>query len=162
MKKTGLFIGISISLVFVFQAFTIPPAPKWQNLKILPQDISKEGLDSVMHHFTASLNVKCNYCHVRNNETRKMAFEKDDKPEKLIARKMMLMAIDINMNHFNQITEEDKDGVLEINNKDSVSYMLAKVTCFTCHRGAEHPENTPPKREPRPTPTPAQGNAAGQ
>ncbi|MEO5649958.1 MAG: c-type cytochrome, partial [Ginsengibacter sp.] len=134
MKKSFLIIIACAISVFAFQAFTTTHQSKWKNLHILSQDISEDDLDSVMHHFTASLGVKCNYCHVRNTETKKMEFAKDDKPEKLIARKMMLMAIDINKNHFRNIEEDmhDKDGKAVVENEgDSVKYMLKYVTCYT-------------------------------
>lgn len=150
MKKSLLIIIVCALSVFTFQAFTTAPASDWKNLKILPNDISEERLDSIMNHFTASLGVKCTYCHVKNYDTNKMEFSRDDKPEKLIARKMMLMAIDINKNHFQKFEEDakEKDGIIEKkNDTDSVKYMLRYVTCFTCHQGTEHPENTPPEKE---------------
>lgn len=150
MKKSiAVTIGCIIS-IFVFQAFTTVQQPKWQNLEILPQDISKDGLDSIMDHFTASLGVKCGFCHVKNIELDKMEFAKDDKPEKHIARKMMLMAIDINRNHFQAIEEEmdgvEKDSTAKIS-EDPVEYMLQYVTCYTCHQGKERPINTPPAKK---------------
>lgn len=146
---------ISVFSVFAFQAFTTSHQPKWKNLHILPNTISEDDLDSVMHHFTASLGVKCNYCHAKDTETGKLDFPKDDKPEKLITRKMMLMAIDINKNHFVDIEEQmhDKDGKLVVDNgQDSVKYMLKYVTCYTCHHGDAHPNNKPPKKEEGPQP----------
>jgi nitrate/TMAO reductase-like tetraheme cytochrome c subunit len=148
MKKSLIIIASCLFCVIVFQAFT-PPQPRWHNLKILPQDISEDKLDTIMHHFTASLGVKCNYCHVRNESTTKMEFAKDDKPEKQIARKMMLMSIDINKNHFNEIEEqlnpENKtDSSKKMNDSE---YMLQYVTCYTCHKGVEHPKNHPPVKE---------------
>jgi len=147
MKKSILIIVACLLSVFVFQAFTTSYQPRFTNLQILPKDISKDGLDSVMHHFTASLGVKCNYCHVFNQDTKKMEFAKDDKPEKEIARKMMLMAIDINKNHFQQIEETMDSGKMEMpTDTSAVSYMLKYVTCYTCHHGDPHPDNKPPKR----------------
>ena len=146
MKKSFVVtIGCIIS-VFVFQAFTTVQQVKWQNLQILPQDISKNDLDSIMDHFTASLGVKCGFCHVKNIELDKMEFAKDDKPEKHIARKMMQLAIDINKNHFQTIEEEmDQDNKKQAKiTVDSVEYMLQYVTCYTCHRGKERPVNAPP------------------
>ncbi len=157
-KSIFIIIGCVLS-VLIFQAFTTTPQPRFKNLKILPKDISKDDLDSVMHHFTASLNVKCNFCHVKNNETNKMEFAKDDKPEKLIARKMMLMSIDINTKYFKDIEEEmskEKDHEMTDSNPikidgDSVRNMLSYVTCYTCHRGDAHPETKPPKKDEAPT-----------
>lgn len=161
MKKSFLIVLACMACVFLFQAFTSHQQPQWKNLKILPQDISKDGLDSVMHHFTHSLGVKCNYCHAGNPAERKMDFSSDEKPEKLIARKMMEMTIDINKNHFQQIAEMmDSDESATKRDTSSVSYMLKYVTCYTCHHGDAHPENHPPKgaegnRLPPPSPKPS-------
>ena len=147
MKKSIIIVIACIFSVFAFQAFTTLNQPRFTNLQVLPKDISKDALDTVMHHFTAALGVKCNYCHVFNQDTRKMEFAKDDKPEKLIARKMMLMTIDINKNHFQQIEESmDSGKVEEPTDTSAVSYMLRYVTCYTCHHGDPHPENKPPKK----------------
>lgn len=148
-KSIAVILGCVFS-VFIFQAFTTRQAPNWQNLKVLPQDISKNGLDSVMDHFTAALGVKCGFCHVRNLDTKKMEFAKDDKPEKHIARKMMLMSIDINKNHFQQIEEEmhKNEGAEQVETPmDSVGYLMQYVTCYTCHQGKERPVNIPPAKE---------------
>lgn len=153
MKKSFLIVLACVASVFIFQAFTVSTPPGFKNLQILPKDISKDGIDSVMHHFTASLGVKCNFCHVRNNETNKMDFASDDKPEKQIARKMMLMSIDINTKYFREIEEEmskEDDHKMDSNiqlSTDSVKNMLSYVTCYTCHRGDERPESDPPKEE---------------
>lgn len=147
MKKS-IIVVLCILGVFMFQAFTTSHQPTFKNLQILPKDISKDNLDTIMHHFTASLGVKCNYCHVKNKETDKMDFAKDDKPEKEIARKMMLMAIDINKNHFQQIEESlDSGKNVIVSDTSAVSYMLRYVTCYTCHHGDPHPENKPPKKD---------------
>lgn len=150
MKKSfAVTIGCIIS-VFVFQAFTTIQQPKWENLEILPQDISENGLDSIMDHFTVSLGVKCGFCHVKNIELDKMEFAKDDKPEKHIARKMMLLAIDINRNHFQAIEEEMEEEKKDAANKvaeNPVDYMLQYVTCYTCHQGKERPVNKPPEKK---------------
>jgi len=148
MKKSILVVGACLFSVIVFQAFTKSHQPQFKNLQILPKGISHDDLDSVMHHFTASLGVKCGYCHVGDPATRKMDFAKDDKPEKQIARKMMLMTIDINKNHFQQIAESMDSGKLAPSTDTSAfSYMLKYVTCYTCHRGDPHPDNKPPMKK---------------
>jgi hypothetical protein len=80
-----------------------------------------------------------------------MDFPSDEKPEKQIARKMMLMAIDINKNHFQQIADMMKDDddkeIAAQTDTSSVSYMLKYVTCYTCHHGEAHPKNKPPKMD---------------
>lgn len=159
MKKSYLIILACVISVFIIQSFTTTPPSKFKNLKILPQDISENDLDSVMHHFTASLAVKCNFCHVRNEAIKKMDFASDDKPEKIIARKMMLMSIDINTKYFKDIEEEmSKEKDHDMPNKgvqidgDSVKNMLSYVTCYTCHHGDAHPDTKPPKKEEGPKP----------
>jgi Photosynthetic reaction centre cytochrome C subunit len=88
------------------------PAPK--NLKI----IKPEEIRAVMGSFVTGLGVKCNFCHVQGD------FASDDKPEKLTARKMLLMTRDINT-HFQDATTD-------------------MVACYTCHRGATKPLTAPP------------------
>lgn len=170
MNKSTLIVFGCLLSVFAFQAFTTRHQPEWKNLKILPQDISKDGLDSVMHHFTASLGVRCNYCHAGNPAEHRMDFASDEKPEKQIARKMMLMSIDINRNHFQQIADmikDDKDDMAASTDTAAVSYMLKYVTCYTCHHGEAHPKNKPPmnmeqNRPPMPPPPPPPAPANNQ
>jgi hypothetical protein len=164
MKKSLLIIIACVLSVFLFQAFTTNHQPRFQNLKILPKDISKDDLDSVMHHFTASLGVKCNYCHVRDEAMKRMDFASDEKPEKLIARKMMLMSIGINTKYFKDIEEEmSKKKDFDMTTKriaidgDSVKNMLSYVTCYTCHHGDPHPGTKPPMEKEGPRPPFTQG-----
>jgi len=182
MKKSHLIITGCIIGVILFQAFTIAHQPQFKNLQVLPKDISGHDLDSVMHHFTASLGVKCNFCHVVDTVARKLDAANDAKPEKNIARKMMLMAIDINKNYFRNMEQHDMDHDHDMNkdmphdsamvsNPDSdknkeqgmdtsmvmepSKYMLRSVTCYTCHRGDPHPETKTPSRNEGPPQKPA-------
>src|SRR5450432_3194969 len=111
MKKSLLIITGCILSVILFQAFTITNEPHFKNLQILPKDISDHDLDSVMHHFSQSLGVRCNFCHVTNEDMKKWDFASDDKPEKNIARKMMLMAIDINKNYFKSMDSSNMNNM---------------------------------------------------
>ncbi|HXG92013.1 MAG TPA: c-type cytochrome [Blastocatellia bacterium] len=70
-----------------------------------------------MSSFTKALGVDCNYCHVAG------AFDKDDKPAKLMARKMLAMSGAITKEVFN-----GKGG----------------IGCYTCHKGQTQPVSTPP------------------
>lgn len=166
--------------VILFQAFTTRYEPHFKNLQILPKDISDHDLDSVMHHFSVSLGVRCNFCHVVDTAARRMDAASDAKPEKNIARKMMLMAIDINKNYFREMDEHDMDHDHNMNNMahdsatvnehdmdknnehgmdtsmamESWKYMLRSVTCYTCHRGDPHPETKAPPRKEGPPPVP--------
>ena len=112
-----------------------PPAqppfanPPWKNLKVLPQTITREQLLSNMKFFSQSLGVRCTFCHV-GEEGKPLStfdFASDAKREKQTARKMLAMVHRINSEDF---------GVTD--------FSKVKVTCFTCHRGAEHPLTEPP------------------
>ncbi|MFP5265466.1 MAG: c-type cytochrome [Blastocatellia bacterium] len=78
-----------------------------QVLKGLPAD----RLTPIMFAFKTALGVDCTYCHVKDQ------WEKDDKPAKQIARKMIGITRDANA----------KLG------------SAGRVTCFTCHRGQPRP-----------------------
>ncbi len=82
---------------------------KYKNIQLL-KGIPAERLMSVMFAFKSSLNVDCDFCHIKD------AFEKDDKPMKQVARKMI--------RRMNEINGDGAGG---------------RVTCYTCHRGQKTP-----------------------
>jgi hypothetical protein len=88
---------------------------QFKNVQVL-KDIPADQLIPAMQFITASLGVECGFCHVEG------AFEKDDKKEKVTARKMMEMMFAINKDNF--------EGHRE-------------VTCYSCHRGSTDPVGTP-------------------
>ena len=90
------------------------------NLKVLPPDTRVHGDGSVMHDFRDALNVDCNYCHGGGKP-----FEADENPRKDIARKMITLVRQVNANF-------PGTGVYPAGTQ--------MVTCYTCHRGATHPE----------------------
>lgn len=110
------------------------PPEKAKNLKVLPKNISHRDLDRIMDIWAASLGVHCNFCHVRNEQTNKMDFPNDAKPEKTIARHMFLMTSKINKKFFK--AEKDSLGMV----------MQSSVNCNTCHNGNAHPEIKIPER----------------
>lgn len=83
---------------------------KYKNIQLL-RGIPSERLTKIMFSFKASLGVDCTYCHIKDQ------FEKDDKPAKQTARKMIQLVRDTNA----------KLG------------SMTRVTCFTCHRGQTRP-----------------------
>ena len=137
MKRTFLIVLGFTAMVSASLAFT-KDDPLYKNLKILPKNITKDQMDSVMHHFSDALNVRCNFCHVRIDSTRKMDFASDDNKHKLVAREMMTLTNEINDKYF------DYTG-----GQRAITTQLM-VTCFTCHHGAKEPEVNPPKKENRP------------
>lgn len=129
MKRTMYIIFGLLFFVVVSVAFTTYDQPRYKNLKILPKDIFKEALDSTMKFFAMSLGVKCGFCHVHSEDMKTWDMASDDKSEKLIARKMMLMANGINKIYFKP----------EPGDKSSIP----AITCYSCHHGTEHPEPFP-------------------
>lgn len=87
----------------------------YKNIQVL-KGVPASQIDPTMALVSGSLGVKCNYCHVN-------PFEKDDKPQKLVARKMMRMVLDLNKGSFGG---------------------QAAVSCYTCHRGQPQPVSVPP------------------
>jgi hypothetical protein len=83
---------------------------KYKNIQLL-RGVPSERLTKIMFAFKASLGVDCTYCHIKDQ------FEKDDKPAKQTARKMIQLVRDTNA----------KLG------------SMTRVTCFTCHRGQTRP-----------------------
>jgi hypothetical protein len=98
-----------------------PAEQQFKNIKVL-NGIPAEQLIPAMQFMAASLGVECEYCHVSKDHVAGLAFEKDDKKPKLVARKMIQMMFAINKDNF--------DGKRE-------------VTCYSCHRGAAEPIATP-------------------
>ena len=136
MKKTFL-ICFLICAVAISFAFIKDNPPKYENLKVLPKNTDKYQMDSIMRHFSASLGVRCTFCHVRETEGQKnFNFASDDNKHKQIARDMYKMMMKINKKYFNE-EEEGKDN----------GNRIPEVSCYTCHNGKEHPVNMPPKAE---------------
>ena len=90
-------------------------AQQYKNIQVL-KDVPADQLIPTMQFIAASLGVECEFCHVEHE------MQKDDKKPKQIARKMIEMELAINQGHFKNEIE---------------------VTCYTCHRGSEHPVGTP-------------------
>jgi len=67
---------------------------------------------AAMQAFRTGLGVQCTFCHVQGD------FAADDNPHKATARRMITLTKEVNAKF--------PDG-------------KEHVTCFTCHRGAEHP-----------------------
>src|SRR5215510_9680919 len=106
---------------------------KFKNIQIF-KTLPATQLDPTMAFISGSLGVRCSYCHVTNS------FDKDDKPTKLTARRMIQMVFDLNKGSFNG---------------------QGAVSCYTCHRGKPTPVAVPAVGQnlwapssPSPTPTP--------
>ena len=109
------------------------PRPKPTNLKVLPTTLSGDDVVKIMRGFEGDLGVECEFCHARNEATKRNDFPSDANPKKETARAMIRMTDDLNNKFLAELPKrETKDP----------------ITCGTCHRGASHPEVFVPKARP--------------
>ncbi len=109
-----------------------PQSGGFKNLKVLPKDMARPQLMGIMQNWTRALGVTCNHCHVDDKSA-------DDKPEKDVARAMVKMMMNLRQNAAEFLPDN----------------RIAKVSCWTCHRGNAKIELPAP-----PTPPQGQGGAA--
>lgn len=140
MKKLSFKILVPGLLVACMTAAAFVPKDddqsfKAQNLKVLPQDISRDSLIAVMHLWEDALGVGCNYCHApRKDDPRKLDFASDEKQEKEFARHMVVMTDSINKQYFAWWPEQN-------------TTRPAAITCYTCHKGHKEPVAIAPPRK---------------
>lgn len=126
-RKKLLTTAILFALVMAGVAAVKAPKNSLRNLKVLPQDISDEKLDSIMQTYNTALGVKCKFCHVPQKIfLDSLDYASDAEPMKENARKMMKMVIEINKSNFYFFPEQRPE-------------YLNTVSCKTCHRGHEFP-----------------------
>jgi photosynthetic reaction center cytochrome c subunit len=92
----------------------------FKNVQVL-KGISADEFMSTMGVFSAALGMSCEDCHAAN-DSKWENYALDTSPKKLIARRMITMMQGINKNSF---------GGRQM------------VTCYSCHRGSNHPRITP-------------------
>lgn len=137
MKKT-LLITALVALIGISFAFQQTPPVKYENLKVLPKNTTKKEMDSIMRHFSMSLGVRCNFCHVRGKDAqRNFNFADDSSKHKQIARNMFKMMTKINKKYFKPNDDENRNESNNVN-------RIPQVSCYSCHHGKENPENRPP------------------
>ena len=129
-NKKLLVITSLVVIIMLGIAGTTPPLKQnnFKNLKVLPQDISKEALESIMQEFKDGLGVDCAYCHAKANSTSSdIDFASDSNHIKEEARYMMRMTLQLNKESF-----QVKQPLLGDPN------MV--ITCYTCHHGNTFPD----------------------
>ena len=104
-----------------------PAPPPLTNLQLYPKDIARPELIATMQGFAQALGVQCTYCHV--GQAPQFDFASDAKPQKTVARKMILMA--------REITAK----LPEITGKPAAE--VTRLRCGTCHRGVAIPKLLP-------------------
>jgi len=122
LRAIGAAAGLILAATLLAHAQGGPPIldgktaeQVYKNIKVLKGTPAGQ-LGESMHLIEVATGMDCTVCHVEG------AFDKDDKPEKATARKMMQMVMDINKNSF--------EGKQE-------------VTCYTCHHGNRDPRSVP-------------------
>jgi len=103
------------------------PPDSFINLKVLPKDIPRGELITLMASFTRALGVRCTFCHVgaENLPLDAYDFPSDEKPTKRKARAMLRMVQAINDQHLSGLEQRVDPPV--------------RVQCFTCHHGVREP-----------------------
>src|SRR5262245_51168211 len=121
-------LRLILLIVMVMPAVVSGQLPeKFQNLKVLPADISRDSLVQLMRSFSFATGLRCEDCHVlgENNSFEGARFHLDDKPNKLKARLMLEMVNKIN-----------QDLRARLPGRDSLTLA---VECKSCHRGNAKP-----------------------
>ena len=127
-RKKIVTVLVLTSMVIAGVAAVSGPSVYHKNLKILPQDISEQKLDSIMESYTKALGVNCKFCHTEVKEfADSLDFAVDDNPMKENAREMMRMTIYINKTYF-YFDKNERPEYLKV------------INCKTCHRGEPFPE----------------------
>ena len=118
-----------------FSAHGVASAQEYENLQVLPQDVSQDELNQAMLENLRGLglprrqNEGCLHCHVGDMERAPDTWDwaSDAKPEKVKARAMMVMVNEINREHL---------ATLEARIDPPVT-----VSCYTCHAGRTDPRS---------------------
>src|SRR5205085_2437634 len=111
MRLIMFFVLVSgMSVISTSVAQQLTTEQKFKNIQVL-KGLPATELDPTMAFISGSLGVRCSYCH--SNQ-----FEKDDKPTKPAARRMLQMVFDLNKANFNSRRD---------------------VSCYTCYRGKPIP-----------------------
>ncbi len=99
---------------------------EFTNLEILPKDIGKREMVSVMRGWASALGKRCNYCHVGEANARLSTYDfaSDEKETKIKTRTMMKMTAAINDTYMPELNVAD----------------VKRVSCVTCHHGVTEPE----------------------
>ena len=127
IKKKFMTVAALTVLVVAGIAAVDKPGSIHKNLKILPQDISAEKLDSIMKSYTKALGVSCDFCHTASKFLpNTLEYASDENSMKENARRMMRLTIELNKNYFYF------DSTI-------APVYLNVVNCRTCHRGEPYP-----------------------
>lgn len=124
--RSHLLRGFVIAALIFSHALSAQIPKRFENLRVLPKDISRDSLLTVMFGFADGLGVECGYCHSGGDPRTLVGvqFKADDKPTKVRARAMYTITSNVNA-----LLRADTNG----------RRSEAAVTCLTCHRGLPDP-----------------------
>ncbi len=107
-----------------------PPAPPAMvdtpGVKVLT-GLTVPEFEAEMNAMAQALGVSCGACHARGN------FASEANPRKAVARRMLEMTKALNAQYFSDYKPLEGEP------------RIGRVTCFTCHQGAERPRTVPPQ-----------------
>src|SRR5438477_4170982 len=112
-------------LAVLFVALLLPASGQmaervFKNVQVL-KGIPADEFMSTMGVFSAALGMSCEDCHAAN-DSKWENYALDASPRKQTARRMIQMVTTINKDNF---------------------FGRQMVTCWSCHRGSDHPKVTP-------------------
>jgi len=123
-------IGIALPTTVILLTATLLSAQipdKFTNLQVLPKDISRQELVTIMRGFSFSLGLRCINCHA-GNDTPNLAgvdFAADTKDTKKTARAMLRMVDALNRDYLAKLEPA----------------TTTRVDCATCHHGLSKPQS---------------------
>ena len=133
--RQKLSVGLAFALVATWPSTggVAQEAPQYQNLQVLPENISRSELTDIMLTNLSGLglprraNRGCLFCHVGSMDVPASEWDwaSDENPMKLKARVMMGMVQEINGTHLSAL--------------ESRSEPRIAVGCYTCHAGRTNP-----------------------
>jgi len=127
-RKLCVIVVLGASVTCTAAIANKPESVHYENLKVLPKDISAHDLQSIMaDDFEDGLGVTCGFCHANAKDGHGLDFVSDAKPEKEITRQMMRMTIGINKKYFKL-------------KHPSIGNQALVVSCNTCHKGQPFPD----------------------
>jgi tetratricopeptide (TPR) repeat protein len=120
-------LAAAVFVPFGYGSAQIPD--KFENLRVLPKDITRDSLVQIMRSFSFALGVRCQYCHVGGDGVsfEGVVFKSDDKAEKRRARYMLQMVDTINTKLLAALPDRRTPPT--------------SVACATCHHGLPRPTN---------------------
>jgi len=91
-KKKYVVISVLACTVAIAVAALPSANSEFRNLRVLPKNISSQNLSKIMiDDFEDGLGVSCTFCHAQGKDSLRLDYASDAKPEKQIARRMMIV-----------------------------------------------------------------------